>query len=68
MNAQLIQDIAVLGGMFFLRLGLPVLIVLGTGVLLRRWLEPKATREQFEGIIRSAQENATTDAEAKSNR
>ncbi len=42
--------------MFFLRLGLPLLIVVGVGYLIRRWLEPAAVKEQFEGMIRTAHE------------
>ena len=57
MSAQIFQDVVVVGGMFFLRIGLPLLIVLGAGYLIRRWLEPKAIQEQFEGIVRTAQED-----------
>jgi len=56
MNAQTIQDILVIAGMFFLRIGLPLLLVIGIGYLIQRWLEPKAVKEQFEGMVRSAQE------------
>ncbi len=56
MNGQTIQDIFVIAGMFFLRLGLPLLIVVGVGYLIQRWLEPKAVQEQFEGLVRSAHE------------
>ena len=64
MSAQIFQDIVVIGGMFFLRIGLPLLIVMGVGSLIQRWLEPKAIQEQFEGIVRTAQENVTQPAEA----
>jgi hypothetical protein len=60
MNAQTIQDIAVIAGMFFLRVGLPLLVVMGVGYLIQRWLEPKAVHEQFEGIIRNVQEQPAT--------
>ncbi len=56
MSTQTIQDIIVIAGMFFLRVGLPLLIVIGVGYLIRRWLEPAAVQEQFEGMVRSAQE------------
>jgi len=56
MNAQIFQDIVAVGGMFFLRIGLPLLIVVGIGYLVRRWLEPKAVKEQFEGMVGNAQE------------
>lgn len=56
MNGQTIQDIIVIAGMFFVRIGLPLLIVMGVGYLIQRWLEPKAVHEQFEGMVRSAQE------------
>ena len=56
MNAQVFQDIVVIGGMFFLRIGLPLLIVMGVGYLVRRWLEPAAVQEQFEGMVGKAQE------------
>lgn len=56
MNAQTIQDILVIAGMFFLRIGVPLLLVIGIGYLIQRWLEPKAVQEQFEGMVRSAQE------------
>ena len=58
MNAQTIQDIFVIAGMFFLRIGLPLLVVMGVGYLIQRWLEPKAVQEQFEGIVRSTHERA----------
>jgi len=58
MNAQTIQDIFVVAGMFFLRIGLPLLVVMGVGYLIQRWLEPKAVQEQFEGIVRSTHERA----------
>jgi len=58
MNGQTVQDILVIAGMFFLRIGLPLLIVMGIGYLIQRRLEPKAVHEQFEGMIRSAQERA----------
>ncbi len=56
MNSQLIQDIIVIAGMFFLRIGLPLILVMGIGYLIQRWLEPKAVQEQFEGIVRTAHE------------
>jgi len=56
MSAQTIQDILVIAGMFFLRIGLPLLLVMGIGYLIQRWLEPKAVKEQFEGMVRTAQE------------
>jgi len=56
MNAQTIQDILVIAGMFFLRIGVPLLLVMGIGYLIQRWQEPKAVQEQFEGMVRSAQE------------
>jgi hypothetical protein len=59
MNAQVFQDIAVIGGMFFLRIGLPFLIVMGAGYLARRWVEPAAVQEQFEGMIGKVQEAVT---------
>ena len=61
MNGQTIQDILVIAGMFFLRIGLPLLLVIGIGYLIQRWLEPKSVHEQFEGMVRSAQERATAD-------
>ncbi len=64
MNNQTIQDILVIGGMFFLRIGLPLLIVMGIGYLIQRWLEPKAVQEQFEGMVRSAQEQRASSATA----
>lgn len=63
MNVQTIQDILTVAGMFFLRVGLPLLIVMGIGYLIQRWLEPRAVKEQFEGMIRSAQERATSTAQ-----
>ena len=59
MNAQIFQDIVAIGGMFFLRIGLPLLIVVGLGYLVRRWLEPTAVKEQFEGMVGKAQEAAS---------
>ncbi len=56
MNAQTIQDIIVIAGMFFLRVAAPMLLVVGIAYLIQRWLEPKAVHEQFEGIIRNTQE------------
>jgi len=56
MNAQTIQDIFVIAGMFFLRVAAPMLLVIGIAYLIQRWLEPKAVHEQFEGIIRNTQE------------
>ena len=64
MSAQIFQDVVVIGGMFFLRIGIPLLIVMGVGSLIQRWLEPKAIQEQFEGIVRTAQEQVTQPAEA----
>lgn len=64
MFMQIFQDIVVIGGMFFLRIGLPLLIVLGAGYLIRRWLEPKAIQEQFEGIVRTAQEEVVQPVQA----
>ncbi len=65
MNAQTIQDILVIAGMFFLRIGLPLLLVIGIGYLIQRWLEPKAVKEQFDGIVRSAQERQTASSAAQ---
>jgi hypothetical protein len=62
MNGQTIQDIIVIAGMFFVRIGLPLLIVMGVGYLIQRWLEPKAVHEQFEGMVRSAQEGVAVSA------
>jgi len=62
MSAQTIQDIIVIAGMFFLRIGLPLLVVIGIGYLIQRWLEPKAVHEQFEGMVRTAQENVAVGA------
>ena len=59
MNAQIFQDIVAIGGMFFLRIGLPLLIVMGVGYLVRRGLEPTAVKEQFEGMVGKAQEPAS---------
>ena len=56
MNAQTMQDIFVIAGMFFLRVAAPMLVVIGIGYLIQRWLEPKAVHEQFEGIVRNIQE------------
>jgi hypothetical protein len=56
MNAQTIQDIFVIAGMFFLRVVAPMLLVAGIGYLIQRWIEPKAVHEQFEGIVRNVQE------------
>ena len=56
MNAQTMQDIFVIAGMFFLRVAAPMLVVIGIGYLIQRWLEPKAVHEQFEGIIRNKHE------------
>ena len=64
MSAQMFQDIGVIGGMFFLRIGLPLLAVMGVGSLIQRWLEPKATHEQFEAIVRTAQEQVAQPVEA----
>jgi hypothetical protein len=58
MNGQTIQDIVVIAGMFFLRIGLPLILVMGIGYLIQRCLEPKAVQEQFEGIVRTAHERA----------
>ena len=60
MNAQLIQDIFVIAGMFFLRIGLPLVLVMGIGYLIQRWLEPKAVQEQFEGMVRAAHERTAS--------
>jgi hypothetical protein len=62
MSGQTIQDIIVVAGMFFVRIGLPLLIVMGVGYLIQRWLEPKAVHEQFEGMVRSAQEGVAVSA------
>ena len=62
MSAQTIQDIIVIAGMFFLRIGLPLLLVMGIGYLIQRWLEPKAVQEQFEGLVRTAQEKSAVGA------
>jgi len=62
MNGQTIQDILVIAGMFFLRIGLPLLLVMGIGYLIQRWLEPKAVHEQFEGMVRTAQERTAVSA------
>ena len=64
MSAQILQDIVVIGGMFFMRIVLPLLIVVGVGNLIRRWLEPKAIQEQFEGIVRTAQEDVPQPVQA----
>jgi len=64
MFTQILQDIVVIGGMFFLRIGLPLLVVMGAGYLIRRWLEPKAIQEQFEGIVQTAQEDVPQRAQA----
>ena len=64
MSMQILRDIVVIGGMFFLRIGLPLLIVMGVGTLIRRWLEPKAIQEQFEGIVRTAQEEVPQPVQA----
>ena len=64
MSAQIVQDIVVVGGMFFLRIVLPLLIVVGVGSLIRRWLEPKAIQEQFEGIVRTAHEDVPQPVQA----
>ena len=64
MSMQILQDIVVIGGMFVLRIGLPLLIVMGAGYLIRRWLEPKAIQEQFEGIVRTVQEEVAQPVQA----
>ena len=64
MSMQILRDIVVIGGMFFLRIGLPLLIVMGVGSLIRRWLEPKAIQEQFEGIVRTVQEEVAQPVQA----
>jgi hypothetical protein len=64
MSMQIFQDVVVIGGMFFLRIGLPLLIVIGVGNLIRRWLEPKAIQEQFEGIVRTVQEDVPQPVQA----
>jgi hypothetical protein len=48
-----------------LRIGLPLLLVMGIGYLIQRWLEPKAVHEQFEGMVRSAQEQRAASAATK---
>jgi hypothetical protein len=58
MNGQTIQDIFVITGMFLLRIGLPLVLVMGVGYLIQRWLEPKAVQEQFEGLVRTAHERS----------
>ena len=65
MNAQTVQDIFVVVGMFFLRIGLPLIVVMGVGFLIQRWLEPKAVQEQFEGIVRSTHERAAASTQYK---
>ena len=62
MSGQTLEDIIVIAGMFFLRIGLPLLVVVGIGYLVQRWLEPKAVHEQFEGMVRTAQENVAVGA------
>jgi Na+-transporting methylmalonyl-CoA/oxaloacetate decarboxylase gamma subunit len=64
MYTQIVQDVVVIGGMFLLRIVLPLLIVMGVGGLIQRWLEPKATHEQFEAIVRTAQEQVAQPVEA----
>ncbi len=64
MSTHIFQDIVVIGEMFFLRIGLPLLIVMGAGYLIQRWLEPKAIQEQFEGIVRTAQEDVPQPVQA----
>jgi hypothetical protein len=64
MYTQIFQDIVVIGGMFFLRIGLPLLIVMGVGYLIRRWVEPTAVKEQFEGMVRTVQEDVTQPVQA----
>ena len=64
MYTQIFQDIVVIGGMFFLRIGLPLLIVIGAGYLIRRWVEPTAVKEQFEGMVRTVQEDVTQPVQA----
>ncbi len=64
MNAQTIQDIFVIAGMFFLRVAAPMLVVIGVAYLIQRWLEPKAVHEQFEGMVRNAQEKQVAGAPA----
>jgi hypothetical protein len=56
MNAQTIQDIFYIAGMFFLRIVAPMLLVAGIGYLIQRWLESKAVHEQFDGMMRNVQE------------
>ena len=58
MSTQVFQDVVTVGGMFLLRVVLPLLVVIGIGSLISRWLEPKAVQEQFEGIVRTAKEDA----------
>ena len=64
MSGQILQDIVVVGGMFFLRIVLPLMVVMGVGYLIRRWLEPQAVQEQFEGIVLTAQEDVPQPVEA----
>jgi len=64
MYTQIFQEIVVIGGMFFLRIGLPLLIVMGAGYLIRRWVEPTAVKEQFEGMVRTVQEDVTQPVQA----
>ncbi len=64
MYTQIFQDMVVIGGMLFLRIGLPLLIVIGAGYLIRRWVEPTAVKEQFEGMVRTVQEDVTQPVEA----
>ena len=64
MYTQIFQDIVVIGGMSFLRIGLPLLIVIGAGYLIRRWVEPTAVKEQFEGMVRTVQEDVTQPVQA----
>ena len=64
MYTQIFQDMVVIGGMLFLRIALPLLIVIGAGYLIRRWVEPTAVKEQFEGMVRTVQEDVTQPVQA----
>ena len=64
MYTQIFQDMVVIGGMLFLRIGLPLLIVIGVSYLIRCWVEPTAVKEQFEGMVRTVQEDVTQPVQA----
>lgn len=64
MYAQIFQDMVVIAGMFFLRIGLPLLVVMRTGYLIRRRVEPAAVKEQFEGMVGIVQEHASQTVQA----